>query len=148
MRQNEKEMPQIIKLAKKLRVNELSLKTVSVGRPTDVLERLERFKKYVPQSAQYRRYDFIDNEIFIKNTSKLCDWVAKGFVYWNGDIGSCCYDFNGDNVVGNIFESKGFKKLWYSSAYARLRKRILLKQLSLCKWCNATSDYGMTIKIS
>ena len=146
MRQNEKEIPKIIKLARKLKVDELNLKTVSLGRTSSLVEKEIKAEKYLPLAKKYRRYQVNDGRLVIKNSTKLCNWIQKSFVYWNGDIGVCCYDFNGDYPVGNVFKNGGFKKIWRSDKYARLRKNILLRRLPLCQNCNATSEYGITIK--
>lgn len=49
-------------------------------------------------------------------------WRAL-FMYWNGDVVVCCYDQNGENVIGNAGRTT-LAEIWSSRAARRLRKRI------------------------
>ena len=45
------------------------------------------------------------------------------FVYYNGDVVACCYDLDGQNVVGNL-STQTLTEVWHSHEYRSLRKRI------------------------
>lgn len=143
MKHNEAEIPQIINLARQFGVDVLSLKTVSLGSAVSIKEMVERSKRYLPKNPDYSRYGLDKGKLKIKFQPPLCDWVKKAVIYWNGDVTTCCYDFYGKHKIGNIFEYGSFKKLWYSNAYARMRKGILTNQAPLCKTCARTSEYGL-----
>ena len=41
-------------------------------------------------------------------------------VLWNGDVVPCCYDFNGDMVLGNLYDDS-IEQIWNSNGYKHLR---------------------------
>jgi radical SAM protein with 4Fe4S-binding SPASM domain len=67
-------------------------------------------------------------------------WCSFSFheteILWNGDVTVCCYDYDGDYVIGNVFSDGGFKKLWKSGKYRAIRKKIVRQQLKICKTCD------------
>ncbi len=148
MKQNEYEVEEIKKLAKELGVDYLDLKTVSLGSWISLERKQEIAKEYLPENPQYQRFETKDGKLAIKSRPRLCSWLKQAAVYWNGDVSMCCYDFNGELVVGNVFDEGGFAKLWRSRKYKEYRKKVILRKFPLCRRCNLTDDYGETIKIS
>jgi len=135
MRYNEAEIPAIISFAKDLGIDSVDLKTVSLGAHHNMTEKVELAKKFLP-SNNFSRYTLKDGKPVLKHRPKLCQWVRRTVILWNGDATCCCYDFEGKLVVGNIFKDGGFKKIWNSSKYKKYRKKILRKEFDLCKNCN------------
>ena len=83
--------------------------------------------------------------MLLKSKPKFCSWLRQTVIFWNGDVTMCCYDFNGDLTVGNVFSGGGLKKVLKSDKYKKFRKMAVKKQNKLCQNCNLTSDYGKTI---
>ena len=67
-------------------------------------------------------------------------WCSFSFheteILWNGDVTTCCYDYDGDCVIGNVFTDGGFKKVWKSRKYREIRKKMVRQELKICKTCD------------
>ena len=96
---------------------------------------VKTFAESVPGSApkndKYRR----------KLKSLPCtDVYRQAMVYWNGDVVPCCYDLEGEEIMGNLKNST-MDEIWNGEKYRKFRKRLkdsaLLstKQPDLCKGC-------------
>ena len=144
---NEAQIPDMIKLAKDLGVDALSLKTLSLGSFVDLEKKLQLAKEFLPSDKGYSRFDIKDDQLVLKSRPKFCSWLRQTVIFWNGDVTMCCYDYNGDMVVGNVFADGGLKKVLKSTKYKKYRKLAIKRQLKLCQNCNLTSDYGKTIKL-
>jgi radical SAM protein with 4Fe4S-binding SPASM domain len=139
MRYNEKYIPQMVELCKNLGVDELWLKSTSFNIGAD--ERLEKkilesAEKFLPENKRYCRYAIKGDRLINIDKPKICNWIWKTVILWNGDVDVCCTDLEGKVTVGNIFKEKSFKKIWKSKKYAEIRKAILRQDLQICKNCN------------
>jgi radical SAM protein with 4Fe4S-binding SPASM domain len=68
----------------------------------------------VPADARYRR----------RMNLKPCQDIYRAiFVYWNGDVVVCCYDQNGENVIGNLLRQT-LTEVWNGRTARHLRRRI------------------------
>ena len=142
---NESQIPDVIKLAKEIGADSLNLKTLSLGSFFSLEKKLELSKEYLPKNNKYSRFELKDNKLSLKSRPKFCSWLRQTVIYWNGDVTLCCYDYNGDLVVGNLFKDGGLKKVLKSKKYKEFRKKAVLKQQKLCSSCNLTTEYGKTI---
>lgn len=138
---NEHEIPQIIKMSQGLGVDRLEFKTLSLGSVLDPIEKKVRMKNFLP-SSKFSRYSLEDGNPIIKSNPRLCHWLRQSVILWNGDVVPCCYDFEGTFVIGNLSKEGGFMKVWKSDNYKLYRKKIIKRELSLCKRCNLTSEYS------
>jgi len=144
MKHNENDIPKMFSLARRLDVDALSLKTISLGSSISLKEKIARGQKYLPQNERFSRYTLEGGKLRVKKQPLLCEWpFRRSVIYWNGDVTTCCYDFNGKHTIGNIFDYGSFKKLWFSYAYALTRKKVLTHKLPLCKTCSLPTDYGL-----
>lgn len=137
---NVKEMPAMIELAKNLGVDSLKFKTLSLGSSVSLAERIKRAKEFLPPD-KFSRYDFKGEKLTIKSKPKLCSWLRQSVILWNGDVVPCCYDVEGTLVVGNVFKDGGFKKVWQSEKYKQYRRKIIRREFALCKNCSQTGEY-------
>ncbi len=58
-------------------------------------------------------------------------------VLWNGDVVLCCYDFNGENIIGNLREQK-LNEIWIGHKAEHIRSLFVsgdTDRLVLCKKC-------------
>jgi MoaA/NifB/PqqE/SkfB family radical SAM enzyme len=146
MAHNEHQMGQIRALGKELGVDSLSLKTMSLGSiGRSEQEQLELARQWLPKNAKYNRYYVSGGRLHRKEVPKMCQWYKSGVIYWNGDVGVCCYDFLGRIAGNNILKEGGFSKLYKSTKWAQIQKQTMLKGFELCTRCNLTTFAGETI---
>lgn len=145
MKQNENEIEKIIKLAKDLGVDKLSLKTLSLGSFVELDRKIELAKENLPLDDNYSRFTFKSGLLKEKSKPRLCAWLKQAVVLWNGDVSMCCYDFNGDLAVGNIFTGGGLKKILKSKKYRQRRKMAIQRKFKLCQNCNYSAETSKTV---
>lgn len=139
MKSNENEIPKMRDFARNLKVDKFTVKTVN---PSCGLKAMD--DEVVPLNPAYRRYEYdpvTDERIRIKTNCERVWFMSN--IFSNGDVVPCCYDYNSEQKVGNVFE-KPFSQIWNSPAYLELRKRIYLEKDSIpkCKEC------GVNFKLS
>lgn len=69
-------------------------------------------------------------------------------VFWNGDIMSCCYDFNGTLSMGNVYEDS-ISNIWNNEKYKKLRRLQLTRKFPaglLCQRCHRNRAVSLDIK--
>jgi MoaA/NifB/PqqE/SkfB family radical SAM enzyme len=143
MAQNEHQIPDIIELGRKLGVDSLSLKSMSLGSSVKTEEeKLELARKWLPSNDRHRRYYISNGRVYLKEVPETCPWYRRGVIYWNGDVGICCYDFNGLNVFGNVLEEGGLTKIYKSRRWSEVQKKVMFKQFELCRRCNLSVFKG------
>lgn len=62
---------------------------------------------------------------------------------WNGDIVSCCFDFNGDLILGDV-NKQTVKEAWNSRPFINLRnahRKINFSGVPLCMRCDQNTVY-------
>jgi radical SAM protein with 4Fe4S-binding SPASM domain len=125
---NENELNHIEAWTEKTGAEGLYLKTLSLGTHLSG-EQKEPYKYLLPKNKKYRRTVIKDNALCTRTDQQT-------IIYWNGDVGLCCIDFNNDFKLGNIDE-ENFKTI-IESDYARLtRKKGKYKEHELCRRCQA-----------
>jgi MoaA/NifB/PqqE/SkfB family radical SAM enzyme len=125
--------------AEKIGANAINLKSLSLGSYT-TKEIKEKYDYLIPKNEKFRR-----KTTNIRKT--ICTAVENSaLVYWNGDLGLCCIDF--DNVVKmpNI-SNNGFIKTFLSDEVTRKRKHGFRKKFPLCQKCSLGSADFMGINI-
>lgn len=139
MKYNEKYIPKMKELCKNLRVDELWLKTTSfnIGANEEIQKKVfDSARQLLPKNQKYCRYAIKNNKLIMLDHPKICNWIWKTVILWNGDVCVCCTDLEGKVILGNIFQEKRFEKIWKSKKYAKIRKAILRQDLEICKNCN------------
>lgn len=125
---SESEMDEIIAWARKIGADEVNFKSLSMGSYT-TKEMKKKYAYLLPKNLKLRR----------KSTNvykTVCPTpLEQALIYWNGDLGLCCVDFDNILNIGNIKE-KGFIKTFRSKEVIRRRKMGFLKQYKLCKSCS------------
>jgi hypothetical protein len=72
---------------------------------------------------------------------------GQSVVFWNGDLGLCCIDYDRMVELPNIGE-KGFIAAWMSRPALKARKRGFLKQYDICKGCSYSNADNLGFKIN
>lgn len=137
---SENEVEDIEQWAKNIGANAINLKTLSMGSYTTE-EMKEKYKYLLPTKKKFLRKSSDINKT-------LCSWPLRyAVVYWNGELGLCCTDFDNAVKLGNIKEN-GFLNTFFSDGVVKKRKLGFQKSFNLCKKCSlGNADFmGLNIK--
>ena len=107
----------------------------------------ETFDKFVPFGTQYSRY--VEQTPLTKPTKsgKGRGCLSSMVINWNGEVNPCCWDYNGNYILGNVLTSS-VNEIWQSEKVRKLRNDILSKTFpSFCVDC-AVKPTIAKIKIS
>lgn len=131
---SENQMEEMVEWAKSIGADSINFKTMSQGSYTTD-EAKEKFAFLLPEKKELRR-----KTTALKKT--LCAWpLDNALVYWNGDLGLCCVDFDRLVEMKNIKDG-GFLKAYYSGAATTKRKLGFRKKFGMCKNCSlGNADY-------
>lgn len=130
---NQHEIADIFRLGEEIGVDGIDFKPVCIN---DFFE--SPLTSLVDQfQPEQRNSQTLPDTDFVRIKPAWCSFsFHETEILWNGDVTTCCYDYNGDNVVGNVFRDGGFKKIWKSGKYREIRKKIIRKELKLCEMCD------------
>jgi MoaA/NifB/PqqE/SkfB family radical SAM enzyme len=134
-RHNEEEIENLIKIAKKNRVNRISFKTAQIYSP-------EQAKQFLPLNEQYSRYNLKEGMLRIK--SSLPNWCKRlwltSTVNWDGTLVPCCFDKDNTFMFSNLFKAGNddFRTSWKSERFNRFRKRVMTERASIEICTNCT----------
>jgi MoaA/NifB/PqqE/SkfB family radical SAM enzyme len=133
MKHNQHEIKPLRALARELRVDKISLKTVQV-------ESLEESERFLPQRRAHRRYIIEENSLRLKGRIRNnCRWIwFCPVINSDGTVCACCFDKDSAFPLGNIFRSRSLTQIWHGETYQAFRHRILSDraQLPLCQNCS------------
>lgn len=136
---SEHEIDQGIAWAKRIGADDIYFKSLSMGSYTTE-EMKKKYAYLLPEKKELRR-----------KTTKVYKTICpvpqqQALVYWNGDLGLCCVDF--DNVVKMpTIKEEGFLKTFMSDRAVKLRKAGFLKKFSLCKGCSLGNADSMGFSV-
>lgn len=149
-KENIHEIPDIVRLAKELRVDWITLQTFlsdwgkeDVKGHTDPIRvsvKSDRFIIVLKESQRIARENQVDLRIYYGNflsKKEKCYWPwTSAFIACNGDVVPCCVLSDSDTIkMGNVFE-KDFSEIWKSKKYQDFRDRIRTHNLpDFCKNC-------------
>lgn len=133
-RHNQHERDDIIGLGRSIGVDAIDIKPVCINDfftlPLDQL-----IAKFAPQGQS-------DTLGVTGASGSKPPWCAFSFyqtqILWNGDVTSCCYDYDGNHRIGNVFSDGGFKAVWRSQRYRKVRRQIVKQSLDICRSCDET----------
>lgn len=137
MSHNEHEISKIKEIAKRIGVDSLKLKTVSLegANALGYEGNQEKIKGFKPKNEEYSRYK---ENMVRKNLKNRCVrlWLTS-VVNWDGSVSPCCNDPNRVYDFGNSTE-KGFAEVWNSPKYVGFRKALLKNKsrISMCENCS------------
>jgi len=147
MKTNEHEIGDIIELGRELGVNDVDLKTAFLSDWGDSERIIQAAKDFLPNNKRYNRFVWREGKPKIRSKRRICGWIRRSAILWNGDVILCCYDYNGELVVGNIFRDGGFQNIWKSERYKKFRKKVVRREFDLCKNCDMTTEYRTRIHL-
>lgn len=136
---NYKEMPAFVELAKCLNVKQVSFGQYLANGPNteqntliyiqneynEVVEKVDEASKKFGVEVFYQKF-YENYGLSPKNCMWPYEWC---FVTTNGDIAPCCSC--GDKLFGNVFENS-FESVWFGEKLHKLRKSRNLPECSVC----------------
>jgi MoaA/NifB/PqqE/SkfB family radical SAM enzyme len=130
MKSNEHKLQNIKKIAMELGANRFSVKTAYLPEPGKTAD-------YLPKSEKYRRYKLLDGlTIAKKKPPKHCFRIKKSCVILcNLDVVPCCFDKNGNTVLGNLHNHNLSSIVKNQVSKTLLKNMAKNKQPHMCKNC-------------
>ena len=146
MRHNEKELDDIVAMARRIGADQLSVKTANLMMvhdpctPEEAREILAdaciRAPQYLPESLGLSRYTVSGGlrDVPASGCTRLWHTIV---VNQNGDVSPCHYDLNARFNLGNAFETD-VKEIWSSENYGQLREAVAKSRsnIPLCSICS------------
>lgn len=147
MNSNEDELRSMRTLAKKLGVDYFTVKTANPtpgGNSSD--------EGIVPRNPAYRRYAYKPGtyeRIRMDVNCRKCWFLLN--VHSNGVVAGCCYDYDQEMAVGNVFE-RPFTEIWNGPAARALRKKLYYDKdtMDKCRECDVNfklRDVGWFVEV-
>ncbi len=139
-RYSEKYVEEIKNWARKIGIDQIRFKTFSTGTYTSAEEK-ELAEKFLPQNPEYRR------NLTDRKTLTCDEPLHSTLVFWDGDLGLCCIDYDKKIALPNIKQG-GFLKAYLSDEAARARRDGYLKKHDICQDCSYSNaeNMGFTVK--
>ena len=71
-----------------------------------------------------------------RSRARKCPMVAHPImqILWTGEVVPCCYDFNGEMILGHAAENS-LKEIWLGDAYLRFRETHKLQEFAKLPYC-------------
>lgn len=125
----ENELHQVLDWAWRIGADEVFFKSLSLGSGTTD-EQKHAASHLVPLRAEFRRGSTA--------TVTACNYPAEHvLVYWNGDLGVCCVDFNNMANLPGLRQFGGLRAALDSQLVLEARGRGLRAEHSLCARCQS-----------
>ena len=130
---NIQEIAEVKKIATEIGADRFLVKNIEV-------HNVEEGKTWLPDDPQLSRYHFDGENLVIKgNSKKSCPrpWMST-LVNWDGSLVPCCFDKNGDHLMGNMDSSREFLTIWQNKSYRDFRRNLLNDRgsIEICRNCN------------
>ena len=131
-RHNEHEIEAFKKIARKMKVQKITIKTAQIYNYTEKTELIPTIKKY-------SRYKTINGnwELKKKLHNRCLRMWQSAVITTDGELLPCCFDKNADFSYGNL-NKYSVKELWNNDKALSFRKRILSnrKSIDMCQNCS------------
>lgn len=131
-RHNEHEIETFKKIARKMKVQKITIKTAQIYKYTEKTELIPTIKKY-------SRYKTINGnwELKKKLHNRCLRMWQSAVITTDGELLPCCFDKNADFSYGNL-NKYSVKELWNNDKALSFRKRILSnrKSIDMCQNCS------------
>jgi radical SAM protein with 4Fe4S-binding SPASM domain len=130
---NEHQIPEIYKLAEKIGIDEVKLKTAQIYD-------YKNGNELIPTIDKYSRYKKEEDGTY-KYKSKLTNhcwklWHAS-VITWDGKVVPCCFDKDATHRLGNLQE-ESFETLWQGDKYGDFRSKLKegRDKIDICTNCS------------
>ncbi len=134
---NQHQIEDVRKWSRKVGADGLEIKTA-------LIHDFENGHPLMPEE-QYSRYRKNSNGKFVLNSPlKNHCWPcwSKAVITWDGKVLPCCFDADGEYVMGNILD-QSFVDIWKGIPYISFRTQLLSnrKEISMCRNCSEGVTY-------
>ena len=142
-RYSERQIAEIEAWARAIGLDRIRFKSFSTGTYTSEAEK-ELARRFLPENPAYRR---VDDGAAAPATCH--EPTHSTVVFWNGDLGLCCVDYDKKVRMPNIMED-GFVRAYQSRAATAARRAGFLKQHAICRGCayNSAANMGFKVDLS
>jgi MoaA/NifB/PqqE/SkfB family radical SAM enzyme len=150
MKHNEHEIPKLIRLAKSLDVDVLSIKTLNPYSNDTYYEnraaKKEGYDAFIPKNVRHRRFKYVgegrNSHRVRRNPPCKNLWNAPS-IHWNGIVCPCTYDYNEMYVFGDL-ATDAFRRIWSGVPYRKMRRQFRTdwEKLQLCCHCSYAYEGG------
>ena len=137
---SENQVDDITKWAEDAGFDRVRFKSFSLGSYTSEEEK-QKYGHFLPTRVEYNRHP-TGVERAICNVP-----LYQSVVFWNGDLGLCCIDYNQMVQLPNI-EQQGFLKAYNTKEALQARKNGFLKNFEVCKGCSFANAESMGFKVN
>jgi len=137
---SEDQMDEMTEWADAVGFDRVRFKTFSIGSYTSEEEKRE-YSRFLPTRDDLRRHTS-------GKIRALCNTpLYQTVVFWNGDLGLCCIDYDQMVQLPNIAET-GFMNAYLSEEALKARKRGFLKSFEICQGCSYSNAENLGFKIN
>jgi len=137
---SENEVDEITEWCRKIGADQVNFKSLSMGSFTSE-EMKEKYNYLLPTKKEYKRKQSTIYKTICRTPNN------QAVVFWNGDLGLCCIDFDSTANLPNIKEN-GFIKTFTSKDVRKKRKFGFQKKYGLCKKCSLGNADFMGLNIN
>jgi MoaA/NifB/PqqE/SkfB family radical SAM enzyme len=136
---SEDQMEAMTDWARRIGMDRVRFKTFSIGSFTS-REQKREFSHFLPRRRELLRHPTIVER-------GVCSTpLFQSVVFWNGDLGLCCIDYDRVVELPNV-GAGGFLAAYRSKEALRARKRGFLKSFEICEGCSFSNADNMGIKV-
>jgi radical SAM protein with 4Fe4S-binding SPASM domain len=132
VRPNEHQVPEVYRLADRLGVDQVVLKTAQIYdfvNGSDLIPVQEKYSRYKKKA---------DGTYVIKNSLDNHCWKMwhSCVITWDGKVVPCCFDKDAHHVLGDL-NQESFSEIWFGDKYVQFRNSLLRsrKEIEICKNC-------------
>ncbi len=131
---NQNEIDTLVALAKRNKVNRLSIKMAMVYTP-------DQAETYLDETQKEQLYAIDGDKV--KRKQKVPNWCKRlwlnSTVNWDGTVVPCCFDVDSDFVFANVFEEGvSFRETWKNAQYMSFRRTVLKNRAAIDMCSNCT----------
>ncbi len=131
---NEHQIPEVYALAKKMKVDEVVLKTAQIydyAAGSDLIPTQERY-------ARYRKTSGGSYEIKNKLLNECWKMWQSCVITWDGKVVPCCFDKDAHFVLGDV-KAQAFAEIWNGEKYHDFRSSLFRSRsaIEMCKNCTS-----------
>ena len=134
---NEHEVPDLLRAAKDIGVDEVEIKTAQLDDPHDG-------HPLLTESPQHRRYDrdAVTGQWVLRNDLEDACWrMWQGAVItWDGRVVPCCFDKDAHHVMGSL-KTERMADIWHNERYESFRRTLFAGRadIPMCTNCSEGS---------
>lgn len=137
LQHNEHQIQEVLKLAKKIGVDEVRLKTAQVYD-------FEHGNPLIPLNEKFSRYSKIsEGSYVVKNKLLNRCWKLwhSCVITWDGRVVPCCFDKDAHHIMGNLNKTC-FRDIWRSEFYKSFREKVFQSRskIDICSNCSVGAN--------